>query len=74
MLQAVQSLLSLVVVGIVYLLPSITAYGRERHFYWIAALNLFLGWTGFGWMAALVWAISPAGESLPVDRSVAGHI
>lgn len=42
-----------------YFLPTFIAMGR--HLYsrgGIAMLNLFLGWTFFGWIAALVWAIT----------------
>jgi len=60
--SASPSILSLIVFGFiafVYFLPSLTAFRRREHFIWILALNLPFGWTGFGWMAALVWAISP---------------
>ncbi|MBB1438608.1 superinfection immunity protein [Shewanella sp. SG41-4] len=30
---------------------------KQPNFYSIFALNLFLGWTLLGWVAALVWAI-----------------
>jgi len=42
-----------------YFLPSLIATGR--HLYCrggIIMLNLFLGWTFFGWIAALIWAIT----------------
>lgn len=42
-----------------YFLPTIVA--SVRHLYCrtgIVLLNLFLGWTFFGWVAALVWAIA----------------
>lgn len=42
-----------------YFLPTLIAMGR--HLYCrggIAMLNLFLGWTFFGWIAALIWAIT----------------
>lgn len=42
-----------------YFLPTIIASGRhlpERG--GIAMLNLFLGWTGIGWIIALIWAIT----------------
>jgi Superinfection immunity protein len=42
-----------------YFLPTIIASGRhlpERT--GIAMLNLFLGWTFFGWVVALIWAIT----------------
>lgn len=42
-----------------YFSPSIVASKRD-HPKWTAlmALNLFLGWTLIGWVAALVWALS----------------
>lgn len=41
----------------IYFLPSIIAKAR-KHSYKLAIffLNLFLGLTGFGWVAAFVWA------------------
>lgn len=42
-----------------YFLPTIIASGR--HLYQrdaILMLNLFLGWTFIGWIAALIWAIT----------------
>ncbi len=42
-----------------YVLPAIIAYRRAHHQRMaIAALNLLLGWTGLGWVAALVWALT----------------
>lgn len=43
---------------LVYFIPSIVAAVR-MHDNWIAicALNFILGWTGIGWISALVWAI-----------------
>jgi len=41
----------------IYFFPSIIAFGRQHHQQWaILVLNLFLGWTLIGWVAALVWA------------------
>jgi hypothetical protein len=42
-----------------YFLPTFIAFGR--HVYsrgGIMMVNLFLGWTFFGWIAALIWAIT----------------
>lgn len=42
-----------------YFLPTLVANGRhlpERT--GIFFLNLFLGWTGIGWLIALIWAIT----------------
>ena len=38
--------------------PSIIAFVRNHAQKWIVlALNIVLGWTGVGWVGALVWAI-----------------
>jgi hypothetical protein len=40
-----------------YMLPSIIAYSREHHQEnAIAVLNVALGWSGIGWIAALIWS------------------
>ncbi|HZP91356.1 MAG TPA: superinfection immunity protein [Burkholderiales bacterium] len=40
-----------------YFVPSIVAYARHHHNRLaILFLNIFLGWTFLGWVAALVWA------------------
>jgi hypothetical protein len=50
------------VCAIVYFVPTIVA-SRSQHPYrsGILALNLLLGWSLLGWVAALVWALSPPG-------------
>ncbi|QQP87545.1 superinfection immunity protein [Skermanella sp. TT6] len=53
-------LLLLFTLGLAYLLPAVVADVRrhtDRKF--IIALNVFLGWTGFGWLAAFVWSLLP---------------
>ena len=40
---------------LIYFLPSLVAYNK-RNASAIFLLNLFLGWTLLGWVAALVWA------------------
>ena len=43
----------------VYFLPALVAHMRRLHESTaITMLNLFLGWTFFGWVAALIWAIT----------------
>jgi len=55
-------LLLLLVIAL-YLLPYIVAAMRGHHQRSaIAVLNVFLGWTGLGWVAALVWAATATGE------------
>lgn len=42
---------------VIYFVPSVVARARmHENVTAIAALNLFLGWTFVGWVAALVWA------------------
>jgi hypothetical protein len=42
-----------------YFLPSLIAGHRHLHErVLITLLNLFLGWTFIGWVAALIWAIA----------------
>jgi hypothetical protein len=69
-------LLFLAVVGL-YLLPSGLALHRNcAATGWIVALNILLGWTLFGWVVALGWAVSgkPAVvTATPPVRPVAGH-
>ena len=48
---------------LVHFIPTFIAYRRAHpRKIPILLVNLFLGWTGIGWIAALVWALSrPAG-------------
>jgi hypothetical protein len=42
-----------------YLLPTIVASARHLHCRTeIVLLNVFLGWTFIGWVAALIWALT----------------
>ena len=43
----------------IYLAPSIIAVARGHHRWpWIGVLNFATGWTGAGWIAALVWSLT----------------
>ncbi len=50
-------MLTLLVLGALYFLPTIVAAHRGHGVTGILLLNLFLGWTVIGWMAMLVWAL-----------------
>ena len=43
------------VLAAVYFLPAIIAV--RRRYRWDAAIFVFNGWTVFGWLAALSWAL-----------------
>lgn len=52
-------LMSLAVAGPIYFLPTFVATGiRHHNRIGVFFLNLLLGWTVIGWLAALVWALS----------------
>jgi hypothetical protein len=49
-----------------YFLPTIIACVRHLHSRGgIVMLNLFLGWTFIGWIAALIWAIAAPAPYYP---------
>ena len=59
----------LLLVGLaVYLLPTWLAVLFEHpHALWIFLVNVFLGWSFVGWVAALVWALLRDGA--PIVRA-----
>ena len=45
------------IVGLIYFLPAVIAKSRgHKNTSAIFVLDLFLGWTVIGWIAALVWS------------------
>jgi len=49
----------LLLVGFVYILPGVVASSRhKRNAGAIWTLNILLGWSVFGWVGALVWAMT----------------
>jgi Superinfection immunity protein len=49
----------LMVVLIIYFIPTLTAYLRNhRKLRAILVVNLLLGWTLLGWIAAFVWSFT----------------
>ena len=63
-------LVLLLLIGpLVYFLPSIIAFRRKhRNRVAILVINIFLGFTGIGWVAALVWAVYRETESGVTSR------
>jgi hypothetical protein len=51
------NLFLLLIVGFIYFVPGINGYSRKHKSAGaIFLLNLFLGWTVLGWLAALIWS------------------
>ncbi|WP_157763251.1 superinfection immunity protein [Pseudomonas citronellolis] len=49
---------------VIYFAPLFIAYSRgHNNLVGISVLNLFLGWTLLGWVAALVWSVSSVSDS-----------
>ena len=58
LLDITGGLLILVFMLVLYFLPTLIAGHRDHpKFAGIAILNLLLGWTGLGWVGALIWAV-----------------
>ena len=56
---------------VLYWLPTIIAIARHTHSaLGVAALNFFLGWTGIGWILALMWALAthPAQQVIVIEN------
>jgi hypothetical protein len=57
-------------VGLIYFLPSLMAAGVGHHNRGaIFALNLFLGWSFLGWVAAFVWACTQTQKRYLIEQS-----
>ena len=49
---------------LLYIVPAVVAWDRQHpHVRWIWALTLGLGWTGIGWLLALIWALQSPGAN-----------
>jgi hypothetical protein len=56
---------------VLYWLPTIVAVARHTpSALGIAALNFFFGWTGIGWVMALIWALAtnPAQQVIVIEN------
>ena len=49
----------LLIAFVIYFIPCIIAYLRKhKNTLPILLMNVFLGWTFFGWLASLLWALN----------------
>lgn len=59
----------IIVVAFIYFMPTIVAaIDKKQNAAAIFLLNLFLGWTLIGWVAALVWAATKDMQPTIVDK------
>lgn len=66
----VVSILVMVLLWAVYFIPSVVAFLRtHRSKVAILTLNILLGWSGIGWIVALVWALAWPGHDYKADRA-----
>jgi hypothetical protein len=76
-MDAVAGIFIFAVALFLYLLPTIVAVGRGHHNAGpIVVINLLLGWTFLGWIAALVWSITwipPGNKEIPGGRVPPGQ-
>lgn len=67
-------IIALVVVGILYFIPAINAYSKKhRSRALILVINLFFGWTLFGWVICLAWSAGSAKDD-PSQPSPDTHV
>lgn len=53
-----------------YFVPVLIAYARHHRYVWpIGALNFIIGWTVFGWLASLLWALNRDAREYAPPRS-----
>ncbi len=54
----------LVIIVALYLIPTLIAFRRNIQGRWgVTIINVLFGWTAFGWVVALIWAVSAASIS-----------
>jgi hypothetical protein len=62
------SAIGVVAVGVLlYFIPTIIGW-KKRNAVAIIAVNILLGWTVIGWLAALVWATHETKLNMPVNQ------
>ncbi len=63
----------LIVIGVIYFIPSIIGYDKQNATA-IIALNILLGWTFVGWVVALVWALTKERNDTADDSTAPGGV
>lgn len=59
----------MVIAFVAYFLPTFIAAKRNHpNGNGIGLLNIFLGWTGIGWLASLIWSVSAIHQDRPESK------
>ena len=67
MFGSTSTILMLMAVIVIYILPTLIAFGREHpRRQDVLVLNLLLGWTLIGWVGVFLWASLARTEDTPV--------
>jgi hypothetical protein len=67
MLDSTETIIMLLLSVLIYLLPTLIAFGREHpRRQDIAVVNILLGWTLIGWIAVFLWASLTRVEDQPI--------
>ncbi|HXO00470.1 MAG TPA: superinfection immunity protein [Stellaceae bacterium] len=67
MLSNTTNIIMLLLIVLIYMLPTLIAFGREHPRRTdIAVVNILLGWTLIGWFAVFLWALLTRVEDQPV--------
>jgi T4 superinfection immunity protein len=57
MFDSTTTIIMLILVVLIYMLPTLIAFGREHpHRMDVAVLNIIFGWTLIGWFVVFLWA------------------
>lgn len=61
------------VLFLVHWIPTVIAFARGHHQkVAILALNFFLGWSGLGWIGALIWSLTAVQKPQTHQSSASG--
>jgi uncharacterized membrane protein len=65
-LEATTNVIMLMLVVIIYMLPTLIAFSREHlRRQGVTVLNILLGWTLIGWIVVFLWAALGRAEAQP---------
>jgi hypothetical protein len=66
MFDSTTTIIMLVLVVVIYMLPTLIAFGREHpRRQDVAVVNILLGWTLIGWVGVFLWALLTPVEEQP---------